>query len=966
MSANNARWKKLDDLFHQVSELPPDERQPFLDRACADDAALKRELEGLLAADVLPDGWIDGSASQTAIELISSDQQFPRGALIGRYRVLDTLGHGGMGVVYLAERSDGHYDQRVALKVIKQGMDTAALLTRFRRERQILANLDHPGIARLLDGGATPEGRPYLVMEHIEGEPIDQYVGKHRLAIDQRLDLFLEVCEAVQFAHRNLIIHRDLKPSNILVTKDGAPKLLDFGTAKLLESSEEGQTAYDMRLLTPGYASPEQLDGRPMTTASDVFGLGVLLFELLTERHPFREAGVDRQAMAYAVTERPAPRPSTVAPRNRQTRLRGDLDAITLCALRKEPEDRYDSVAALIEDIERHRTTKPVRARQGDRRYRAQRFLKRHRLVLGATLVTLTMAGLWLAALVREQRETRQEKVRLTAMTEFMQSLFDGFDPLRGEEQPVTAREMLDRGADRLAGELGEAPELETEVAKVLGEIYTNLGFPEKAHEILLSALALERERLGNRPRQRADLLNRVDAAEISFNDLESARRRLEGNLVELESAGLGDSLEADSGRLRLGALLRTSGEYDAAMALLQPALDGLRTHPEEAAERIDIALVELGLTLGHLQRPEAARDLIQEAVDRRSARHGDDHPKTIVALEALGAQLFDLEQLDQVEEITGRVLVARRKIFGDDHPSVLASYFNRGALFATLGNYQEAAEHLAEALDRMRNHHDKEHPQIVPALLWSARVGFDRGDLETARTHGREALVRARPGFPEGHPIIVDTLTLLARIERDAGRPAEARKLLEEARTTAPNNHERRLVNLYLAELSLDEDRLEEAEEWLERISQTPGRGDLRLRTRADIARGSIDLRRGELEQAEVHRQQALSRAVKSLSVADQLLLEIYQAAIDLAANRPQLAEERSRKALHRAHETVGPRATRTGQCELALGLALQAQGRASEARSHLEKAEALLPAPRDRPPQGSPTARQALANLS
>ena len=419
---NDDRWQRLQEIFHRALEQPPDRRAAFIDRECGGDSALRADAERLIAASERAGDFISEPAVVIPGFVLAHEDDARVGSKVGAYRLVRALGRGGMGAVYLAERDDGAFTLRVAIKLIKRGMDTDQVLTRFRAERQILASLDHPHIARLLDGGTTPDGSPYLAMEYIEGEPIDAFAETARLDVDHRLRLFLQVCDAVAYAHSKGVIHRDIKPLNTLVTPAGVPKLLDFGIAKVLHDSpdENTTTVTGMRLLTPEYASPEQIEGRGATVASDVYALGVLLYELLTGRSPYRLGGRSPQEVADAVITSEPERPSAVvtqpagqvkvrysmpttgsttgagasddktsdagSARQLSRQLRGDLDTIVLTALRKEPGRRYASVASLGEDVRRHLDGRPILARADHVGYRVAKFARRHRTALVATV----------------------------------------------------------------------------------------------------------------------------------------------------------------------------------------------------------------------------------------------------------------------------------------------------------------------------------------------------------------------------------------------------------------------------------------------------------------------------------------------------------------------------------------------------------------------------------------------------
>ncbi|HEX6070076.1 MAG TPA: serine/threonine-protein kinase, partial [Longimicrobiaceae bacterium] len=417
-SLSSERWQQIDEIFAAALERAPAERDAFLRERCGGDAALRAEVESLLRSYGEAEEVLGESVSDFAEPLVEDlratlereeMEALPGDGRIGPYRLLRVIGRGGMGAVYLAERADDQFEKRVALKLVKRGMDTDEVLQRFRYERQILAALEHPNIGRLYDGGAAEDGRPYLVMEHIAGEPVTTYCDRRRLSIDERLKIFETICGAVQFAHRNLVVHRDIKPSNILVTAEGTVKLLDFGIAKLLDPAHPElvpQTRTEMRLLTPEYASPEQIDGAQVTTASDVFALGVILFELLTGRRPSDgrgrrtqdrfglDTGLGRPSSTVVrslPSEKPGEAPESAeeiaarrstTPERLRMRLRGDLDTITLKALAEEPERRYHTAEQLLADVQRYRRGLPVLARGESFGYRATKFVRRHRVVV--------------------------------------------------------------------------------------------------------------------------------------------------------------------------------------------------------------------------------------------------------------------------------------------------------------------------------------------------------------------------------------------------------------------------------------------------------------------------------------------------------------------------------------------------------------------------------------------------------
>jgi serine/threonine-protein kinase len=436
VTAGPVSWERVESVLDQTLGLPVHARAAALDQLCGTDTNLRREVEALLTAHDSAGAFLETSAAEFASRHRPESTELV-GATIGAYRVIEEIGRGGMGTIWLAERADGQFHQRVAIKLIKRGMDSDEILARFLRERQILARLEHPNIARLLDGGISADGRPWFVMEYVKGAPITGYCAEHRLGVEERLRRFVEVCRAVHHAHRNLVVHRDLKPSNVMVTEDGAIKLLDFGVAKLLadDETEALKTApgHRARPMTPEYASPEQVAGGNVTTASDIYQLGVLLYELLAGQRPYEVAGRSPAEVERSICESQPRAPSTRAQEPVRKRLRGDLDAIVLRALQKEPEQRYPSVEALAEDIERHLANLPLRFPGRSRWYGTVKFVRRNRLPLtiaaGFTVLLLGMGARYTMDIRRERDRARQGEVTATESAALLRRFFQGWSP---------------------------------------------------------------------------------------------------------------------------------------------------------------------------------------------------------------------------------------------------------------------------------------------------------------------------------------------------------------------------------------------------------------------------------------------------------------------------------------------------------------------------------------------------------
>jgi serine/threonine protein kinase len=490
VSGNN--WERVQEIFFNIVDLPVTEREAFLERACGGDAGLRSEVESLLRADAASGSAIAAAIGSEAGALLD-DHAPPAGTRMGPYRLLKEIGRGGMGSVYLGERADEHYRKLVAIKVVKRGMDSAEVLARFRHERQILAGLEHPYIARLIDGGTTPDGRPFFVMEYVQGQPIDAYCQDQNLSVEARLRLFLRVCEAVTYAHRALVVHRDLKPGNIFVAAEGIPKLLDFGVAKLLDpGNDPGLTAPSavMGPLTPEYASPEQIRGLPITTAADVYALGAILFELLTGSRAQRITTSTPAEIERVVCQTDTPRPSTVArAAGAPHRLDGDLDNIVLMAMRKEPERRYGSVNQFADDIVRYLDGRPIRARQDSVVYRARKYVRRNALAMAAAiLVFLSLLG----GMVMAARQARRaESARRFAETQRQSA---ERERTRAEEERQAAERERARAEAQTQVARTEQERSQRRLAQMLELANSSLFDVHKAIEKLPGAMEARRQ----------------------------------------------------------------------------------------------------------------------------------------------------------------------------------------------------------------------------------------------------------------------------------------------------------------------------------------------------------------------------------------------------------------------------------------------------------------------------------------
>jgi len=793
MPRDPERWRRIEDLFEQALDLPAEARPAFLSAVCGADEELLRELDSLLEADRSPG-------------LLDTFEPFPPGACVGAYRIVGEIGRGGMATVYEARRDDETFDRRVALKMIRATAGLEDLRRRFRQERQILAGLEHPGIARLYDGGTTEDGRPYLVLELVEGEPIDRACNHRALDLRQRLELLVEVCAAVAHAHRRLVIHRDLKPSNILVTPEGRTKLLDFGIARLLDpdGGARAATRTAARALTPDYASPEQLLGGPMTTATDVYSLGVLLYQLLTGRLPHEDTELAELLMAEgrAAVARPPhlavesgdpglrpPGPARILRRQ----LAGDLDAILLRALEPSPGRRYPSVEALGEDLERFLGGLPVKARRGSWAYRSGRFLRRHAAATLAVVAAFTALAGFSYATVRQAERLERERDRVTLernkaqqVTSFLLGVFEAADPWQeADASSITARELLDRGADRLDQNLAAQPAVQAAARLVIGRVYRNLGLYESAKAQLEAVL--ETRRLGAEPVDLAEGLQELGMLELGRGDLARAESLL-GEALDLRVRHLGEAHpDSTATRAELAVTMLYAGRLEEAEALQRRVLaERLAQHGADH-EEVALALHNLGGVLNRQHRPEEAEPLLRQALAIRRKKWQGPHTMIAANLSTLASTVHAKGDLEAAVTLFQEAVDQSTQILGPNHPWGSITRQRLGTVLLELGRAEEAEPLLRAALAARRRNMAAGTPWIASAAgsLGACLVTLRRFEEAEELLLESHASFAKEPG--EGAEATEQALDALAAALRAAGRGSDADHLeMQRARPVA------------------------------------------------------------------------------------------------------------------------------------------------------------------------------------
>jgi serine/threonine-protein kinase len=779
-------------LFHRALEMPEDRRIDWLETHC-DDSVLRGFVLELLAHHLEDDDLIDVAAAAAG----ESEARIATGTRIGRYRIVGELGRGGMGIVYEAERAD--LGKRVALKLARERFPTPDGVRRFELEQRVLARLQHPNIAQLHDAGVTEAGTPYFAMEIVAGDEIVRHVRAAGLDTVRRLELFLAVCSAVQAAHRNLVVHRDIKPSNVLVTGDGRVKLLDFGVAKLLEESEAaGLTGTGKRVYTPGYAAPEQLRGEPVTTATDVYQLGALLYELLAGCPAFDVTGLSAFEAERRVLETDPPAPS----RNRALHGPGDrgisrdLDSIALKALQKEPERRYASVDAFAADVRRYLEGLPVQARPNTVTYRVRRFARRHRfgvasaaafvlLLAGSVVVLAQQRAVTAAERDRAQsaaQEAGREAAKARQVTDFLVGLFEGSDPSVARGDTLTAREIMDRGVTRIDA-LADQPQVRATLLGTTGRIHFNLGNVEEADSLLRRALATwatvpepdqraladARLQLGQaldlraRHEESAELYRTVSASAAARESPDIRSRSLYGLFTSLHA--LGEESAADS------ALT----EWEASLRSAPAALD-----PFSVRE-----MIRLGQTFTYSGEIERARQLLRQGIAQSRLLYGDRHPEVVQALIALTVALSGSPPDAERDSVTADALELSRMLHPEGHPQLSSALEGRALFLRERNRLEEAEALLREALAMEPSSEGSEGLRYMTRYRNLAMLLAARGELDDAEARLRETLAWWRRNFGP------DYLFALA-VEMDLGEVLSRAKRFEEGAAVLRSVHRR------------------------------------------------------------------------------------------------------------------------------------------------------------------------------
>lgn len=795
------RWQQIERIVDSALAMSPDERPEYINQACADDAELKTSVTELLESIDASEGYLQkpDELKKDLLNEFSKDigettgQSSMIGKQVGAYKLVELIEHGGMGSVFAAERSDGNFEQKVALKLIRRGMDTPSNIARFKREQNILANLNHPNIAQLYDGGIIKDGLPYLVMEYVDGIPIDQYCRQKNLPVSKRLDLFKKVCRAVQHAHNNLVIHRDLKPGNILVKENGDVKILDFGIAKLLETENNGETIFQTRaggrILTLGYAAPEQLSEKQITTGTDIYTLGILLYKLLTDEHPFDFEDKSISEIETIIREK-SPRKLSA---NSSYNLDKDLGAIIRKSMRKEAGDRYHSAGELLDDIKRFENGLPVLALEGSTVYRMKKYIRRNQRPIIAALIFLLsvtgIAGYYTFQIAEERNQAQLEAQKAEAVTNFLIDMFDAGDPAITKGENVTVQHFLKSGREKL-DEIDEQPKIKAALLSAVGKVYRKLNNFEQSKNVLEQAVEISEKAYAEPHPDLADVYTIRATLEKEIENFDTAidfyNKAL--NIIE-QLSDRPDTLYSVT-KMNLALLYEETGNLDQAIPLHQESVNLVREIYPPDHENIGISLNHLALAQrknGDLQKAEQN---YEKALKILLEKLGNDHTRTITTTHNLASLYRDLGRTEKAVSLEEKALTMRRKIFGDHHYYTASSLNLLGHLYREKAQYDKSINAYKESLSILSELYGDSSMYVGIASSGLANSYLKSEDPATADSLFRKSVDIIEYKFGPESRYLANPIIAFGNMYRDGGQLTLAEKSYQKAKTIINNNY--------------------------------------------------------------------------------------------------------------------------------------------------------------------------------
>jgi eukaryotic-like serine/threonine-protein kinase len=790
-----AQLSRIQALFHEAADLAPTEQQAFARSACGEDRELLGHLLSMLDEDAQGGSLLDGNIAQVAHDVLAEDSRFPRGLPnFGPYRIQRVLGEGGMGIVYLAERDD--LQTQVAIKVLRGGWLSRDRHQRFVSEQRTLARLIHPSIARLYDAGLLPDGTPFFVMEYVDGLPLTEYCRRHQCSLAKRLELFRSVCEAVLYAHQHAIIHRDLKPSNIFVKEDGTIRLLDFGIAKQIESFDESaeQTRTELCLMTPSYAAPEQIRGEQVGVFTDVYALGIILYELLADCFPFNLQNRSLAEIQKIVLEQTPEKPSVALQRGvaigqlAPSLLPGkaewmDLDILCLTALHKDIQRRYRSVEALIRDVDHYTASEPLDARPDSIRYRLGKFLKRNRNTVAGTavllVISISVTVFFTMRLAAAHNAVMAAAARTQRIQRFMFDLFEGGDKSAAPAEDLRVLTLVNRGVQE-AQSLDREPEVQADLYDMLGRIYQNLGNFSRADQLLRRALDQRKRSSGTSGPETAQSLLALGLLRIDQARFEEAEKLINDGFERTRKAKPPDLNALAQATAIKGKLREARGDYQEAIRLLNEAVtfqsgSGTLT-PELAANMKELA--DANFYAGHY-------DLSESLTRRVMALHrqlvGEHHPLVADDLIDLGAVQYERGFYREAERFYRQALDIDQSWYGKDHPETAAVLYMLGEALVGEKRLDEAELLLEKALAIRERAYGAQHPRVAHVLNELCRVASAKGQMDKAEACYQRVIAIYKTAYSDHHYQVALGVANLASVYLDKGEFARAEKLFRE-----------------------------------------------------------------------------------------------------------------------------------------------------------------------------------------
>jgi len=773
---DSARWERIQTLFHQAAERPADERAAFLGNACLDDDSLAAEVLAMLDEDAREASLLDHEVAEIAGRWGGGEEVPAALRQIGAYRVLNMLGEGGMGVVYLAQRED--LGSLAAIKILRDAWMSPARRARFESERRTLAQLNHPSIARLYDADTLRDGTPFFVMEYVEGVPLTEYCRGQRCGVREKLRLFRAVCEAVHYAHRHAIIHRDLKPSNILVKVDGSVRLLDFGIAKQMDPAggpmNVEHTRTGLRMLTPAYAAPEQIRGQSVGIHTDVYSLGVILYELLAGRLPFDPAHLTPGEMETLIVEGEAQKPSAGA----------DLDVLCLTAMHRDAERRYGSVEALIRDVDHYLEGEPLDARPDTVGYRLGKFVGRNRRVVMAAAAVLVLVAALVVVFTVRLASARNAALAQTARTQriqkFMLNLFDGGDKAAGPAQDLRVVTLIDHGVQE-ARSLNAEPAVQADLYETLGGLYQKLGKFEQADVLLRSALDRRTALFGANAPGVAESTVELGLLRVDQAKLEEAERLVRDGLDKAKGLRPPDDAAVAKATVALGEVLEARGAYAQAITVLDDAVK-LQSVQGGATPELAASIVELANNHYYAGHYDVADSLNQRALAMHRQLNGERHPLVAEDLINLGAAQYDRGNYSEAERFDRQALDITESFYGRDHPETAAKLTLLARALIKQDREDQAEPLLKRALAIRERVYGALHPQVASTVNELGTMALKRGKLDEADADFRRMIEIYKSVYHDQHYLIGIAVSNLASVEMERKQFARAEQLYREA----------------------------------------------------------------------------------------------------------------------------------------------------------------------------------------